>query len=141
MSLRKTTEGRFGKNNQSIQQQELEYTGELPAKETPAQASIRIWHRCGGCGKKQEFLNSGRFRVNANGNNVDVWLIYRCKKCKHSWNLTIYERTRPSRIPRELFEAFQDNDAETALAYGRSSEFLKKNHAEFQGPQGGQSAR
>ena len=45
---------------------------------------IRVFHRCGGCGKKQEFLNSGKFRVNANGNKVDVWLIYRCKKCKHS---------------------------------------------------------
>ncbi|HAH17569.1 MAG TPA: hypothetical protein DCL29_00905 [Eubacterium sp.] len=31
-----------------------------------------------------EFVNSKRFRVNANGNSVDVWLIYRCKKCKHS---------------------------------------------------------
>ena len=51
--------------------------------------SFRIYHRCGGCGKKQEFENSKRFRVNANGNLVDVWLIYRCKKCKHSWNLTI----------------------------------------------------
>ena len=67
--------------------------------------SFRIYHRCGGCGKKQEFENSKRFRVNANGNLVDVWLIYRCKKCKHSWNLTIYERTRPHRIPAELFDA------------------------------------
>ena len=67
---------------------------------------IRVFHRCG-CGKKQEFLNSGKFRVNANGNNVDVWLIYRCKKCKHSWNLTIYERTKPGKISAELFEAFK----------------------------------
>ena len=93
--------------------------------------AIRIYHRCGGCGKKQEFVNSGKFRVNANGNNVDVWLIYRCQKCKHSWNLTVYERTRPGKIPAELFEAFQANDAETAAAYGGDLGFLKKNHAEF----------
>ena len=92
---------------------------------------IRVFHRCGGCGKKQEFLNSGKFRVNANGNNVDVWLIYRCRKCKHSWNLTIYERIRPGKIPAELFEAFQTNDAETAAAYGRNIDFLKKNNAEI----------
>ena len=134
MSLRKTAERIFDQNNQSFQLQELEYSGAFPAEETPEQASIRVWHRCGGCGKKQEFLNSGKFRVNANGNNVDVWLIYRCKKCKHSWNLTIYERTRPSKIPREQFEAFQDNDEETARSYGSNIEFLKKNHAEFQGP-------
>ena len=24
---------------------------------------IRVFHRCGGCGKKQEFLNSGKFRA------------------------------------------------------------------------------
>ena len=95
---------------------------------------IRVFHRCGGCGKKQEFLNSSKFRVNANGNNVDVWLIYRCKKCKHSWNLTIYERIKPGKIPAELFEAFQTNDTETAAAYGRNIDFLKKNNAEIKQP-------
>jgi len=69
----------------------------------------RVMFRCGGCGKKQEFVNSGRFRVNANGKSVDVWLIYSCKKCKHSKNLTIYERTNPGRIPMELFECFMNN--------------------------------
>ena len=129
MSLIKMDERTFVQYDRGIQQ--AERAEESPAAETPDQASIRVWHRCGGCEKKQEFMNSGRFRVNANGNNVDVWLIYRCKKCKHTWNLTIYERTRPSKIPHELFEAFQENDAETALAYGRSVEFLRKNRAEF----------
>lgn len=93
--------------------------------------SFRIYHRCGGCGKKQEFVNSKKFRVNANGNLVDVWLIYRCRKCKHSLNLTVYERTRPQKIPEDLFEAFQSNDEETALSYGESIEFLKKNKVEI----------
>lgn len=92
---------------------------------------IRVYFRCGGCGKKQEFINSCKFRVNANGKNVDIWLIYRCKKCKHSKNLTIYARTHPGKIPATLFESFQDNDEETALRYGRDIDFLKKNNAEF----------
>lgn len=71
-------------------------------------------------------MNSGKFRVNANGKNVDVWLIYRCKKCKHSWNLTIYERIKPGKIPVELFEAFLENEDETAGNYGRDIDFLKK---------------
>ena len=54
-----------------------------------------------------------------------------CKKCKHSWNLTVYERTKPSKIPRAIFEAFQENDGELAAAFGRSIDFLKKNRAEF----------
>ena len=93
--------------------------------------SIRVYHRCGGCGKKQEFINSGRFRINANGDRVDVWLIYRCKKCKHSWNLTVYERVRPSKIPRDFYDLFLENDEETAARYGSDVAFLKRNHAEI----------
>lgn len=77
------------------------------------------------------FLNTGKFRVNANGNSVDVWLIYQCEKCKHSLNLTIYERIRPGRIPRELYEKFMENDEELAEIYGNDREFLKRNRVEF----------
>lgn len=85
--------------------------------------SIKVYHRCGGCGKKQAFINSGKFRVNANGNRVDVWLIYRCKNCKHSWNLAIYERMRPSKIKKD--------DYELASKYGNDIDFLKRNNTEF----------
>lgn len=85
--------------------------------------SIKVYHHCGGCGKKQAFINSGKFRVNANGNRVDVWLIYRCKNCKHSWNLAIYERMRPSKIKKD--------DYELASKYGNDIDFLKRNNAEF----------
>lgn len=37
--------------------------------------SIKVYHRCGRCEKKQVFINSGKFRVNDNGNRVDVRLI------------------------------------------------------------------
>ena len=93
--------------------------------------TIKVYHRCGGCGKKQVFINSGKFRVNANGNRVDVWLIYRCKKCKYSWNLTIYERIKPSKIPSEEYELFMANDYELASTYGKNIDFLKRNKAEF----------
>ncbi|MDY6328964.1 MAG: DUF1062 domain-containing protein [Lachnospiraceae bacterium] len=92
---------------------------------------VKVYHKCAGCKKKSEFINSGKFRINANGNCIDVWLIYRCKKCKHTWNLTIYERIRPSRITPEEYELFMENDFELALKYGNNIEFLKKNNAEF----------
>ena len=92
--------------------------------------SIKVYHRCGGGGKKQAFINSGKFRVNANGNRVDVWLIYRCKNCKHSWNLAIYERMRPSKIKKDDYELFMENDYELALKYGNDIDFLKRNNAE-----------
>lgn len=97
----------------------------------PEHVGIKVYFRCGGCGKKQEFINSYKFRVNANGKSVDVWLIYRCKKCKHPKNLTIYERTRPGKIPQDMYESFLSNDMDTAMEYGNNIEFLKRNNAEF----------
>lgn len=94
-------------------------------------ASLKVYHHCGGCGRRQEFKNSGKFRVNANGNKVDVWLIYRCRKCRHSWNLAVYERVNPSKIARTEYERFMENDFELASQYGNDISFLKKNHAEF----------
>ena len=41
----------------------------------------KIIRRCGGCGKKMVFECAGKFRVNANGRRLDVWLIYRCQRC------------------------------------------------------------
>ena len=92
---------------------------------------IKVYHRCGGCGKKQEFINSGKFRVNANGNRVDIWLIYRCKRCKHTWNLVVYERVRSSKISQTEYGQFMENDNELALKYGNDINFLKRNRAEF----------
>ena len=58
---------------------------------------------CGGDGaffKKMTFISTRRFRVNANKNKLDVWLIYQCKKCKHTLNIPIYERVSPQKIPK-----------------------------------------
>ena len=56
-------------------------------KELPA-----VLRRCPKCGKKTEYENSGKFRVNANGSLLDIWLIYRCESCETSWNMAVYER-------------------------------------------------
>ncbi len=34
--------------------------------------SFRVIRNCSGCGKKTHFINTERFRVNANGNKIDV---------------------------------------------------------------------
>ncbi len=54
--------------------------------------SYTIIRHCPNCGIKSSYINSTNFRVNANGNRIDVWLIYQCKKCKHTYNLSIIER-------------------------------------------------
>lgn len=93
--------------------------------------AVQIIHRCGGCRKKQTFINTGRFRVNANGSKLDVWLIYQCEKCKHTMNIPIYERVNPTRISREEYERFLENDRELAGEYGGDVAFFKSRHYEI----------
>ena len=85
----------------------------------------KIIHKCGRCGKKMIFVSTRRFRVNANKNKLDVWLIYQCKKCKHTLNIPIYERVSPQKIPGELYEGFLANDEELAVRYGSDAALLK----------------
>lgn len=92
----------------------------------------KIIHKCGGCKKKQTFINTKRFRVNANGNKLDVWLIYQCSKCKHTLNIPIFERIAPHKISSELYEKFLANDEELARKYGADYALFKSRHYEIQ---------
>lgn len=87
----------------------------------------KIIHKCAHCGKKTIFVSTRRFRVNANKNKLDVWLIYQCKKCRHTLNIPIYERVSPQKIPRELYEGFLANDEELAVRYGADAALFKRN--------------
>ena len=84
----------------------------------------------GGCGHKTRFVNTGRFRVNANGSRLDVWLIYQCEKCKHTYNIPILERVRPEKIAKEDYALFLANDEEFAEKYGKDASFFCKNRLE-----------
>lgn len=92
--------------------------------------SFRVIRNCSGCGRKAYFTNTKKFRVNANGNKLYVWLIYQCEKCRHTLNLAIYERQRPASIPGEEYRRFLSNDEQLAEAYGRDIQLFKKNKAE-----------
>ena len=89
-----------------------------------------IIRNCPGCRRKTAFHSSESFRINANGNKIDVWLIYRCEKCNFSWNLDIYTRISTGFLDRRLYERFQRNDRTTALEYGCCKEILSRNKAE-----------
>ena len=85
----------------------------------------KVIHKCGRCGRKMIFVSTRRFRVNANKNKLDVWLIYQCKKCKHTLNIPIYERISPQKIPKDLYEGFLANDEELAVRYGSDATLFK----------------
>lgn len=93
--------------------------------------SYKIMRKCAGCGCKQRFVNTNNFRVNANGNSIDVWLIYQCEKCKHTYNLDIYSRISPKKINQGEYESFLANDMELAYQYGNKKELFAANHAEI----------
>ena len=92
--------------------------------------SFSVIHNCPGCKVKTRYINTNHFRVNANGNKLDVWLIYQCEKCKHTLNLSIFERQSAGKIPQELYQKFLSNDEELANEYGRDFTFFVKKQVE-----------
>lgn len=91
--------------------------------------AYKIQRNCSGCKGKSNYINTGNFRVNANGNRIDVWLIYQCEKCRHTYNLTVHERVKPTEIPEENYKRFLANDAKLALEYGMDKALLARNKA------------
>lgn len=91
--------------------------------------AYKIIRNCAGCKSKSKYVNTGNFRVNANGSKIDVWLIYQCEKCKHTYNLTVLERVNPADIPEEDYKKFLANDKGAALCYGMDKAVLTRNKA------------
>ncbi len=106
--------------NHNLRKQWIVTPNQLPA----------IIRRCPKCGKKTEFINSGKFRVNANGRLIDVWLIYRCGQCETSWNMTVWERAEAGRLEKKEYDEFMKNDPDLAAKYGNDRELFAKNKAE-----------
>lgn len=89
-----------------------------------------VRRNCPKCNEKASYINTERFRVNANKSNIDVWLIYQCEKCKSTWNMTIYERTKSCDINKYEYEKFLSNDKELAREYAFNLSIYNKNKAE-----------
>ena len=91
--------------------------------------SFFVIRNCSKCRKKTYFKNTKKFRINANGSKLDVWLIYQCEQCKHTFNLAIYERQKISAIPKDEYKHFLDNDEQLAEFYGKKMQLFQKNKA------------
>ena len=83
------------------------------------------WH-CASCRRAERFVCSERFRVNANGKLVDLWLIYRCERCETTKNITVVERRPVAKVPRPLLDAAIDNEATVARRLARDVGLLKR---------------
>lgn len=89
--------------------------------------SFWVIRNCPKCGRKTYFINTRKFRVNVNGNKLDVWLIYQCEECKQTLNLSIYERQKVSSIPKREYQCFLNNDEPFAEMYGKNVRLFRKN--------------
>jgi len=70
----------------------------------------RVKRPCGRCGHVQPFSSTGKFRLNANGNRLDAWLIYVCAQCGNRWNRPFFERRARQSISDDLLQSLQTND-------------------------------
>lgn len=92
-------------------------------------ATPTITWRCPTCHRPAPFASSDRFRANANGKLVDVWLIYRCVRCDATKNITVVERTPVRRVDPSLLSAAEANDAAVARRLARDVGLLRRNGA------------
>ncbi|RWL43577.1 MAG: DUF1062 domain-containing protein [Mesorhizobium sp.] len=80
---------------------------------------------CNRCGDIKPYRCSEKFRVNANGKRIDVWLIYRCVSCDNSWNFTILERRNRRDIEPALLTALESNDPALARCFAFDATALR----------------
>jgi hypothetical protein len=91
-----------------------------------------VKRNCPKCGNNASFKNSQKFRVNANKNKLDIWLIYQCQKCKSTWNMAIYERISPTDIDLTQYKLFLNNDVKLAKKYGFDIAIHNKNKVKLE---------
>lgn len=103
-----------------------EYLWELVPTTIPA-----VRKKCPKCGEKTDYISTGKFRINANKNSIDVWLIYQCEKCKTSWNMDIYDRVKAGSLDNEEYKRFSENEEELAKEYGFDIGIHNKNKVEL----------
>lgn len=89
-----------------------------------------VRRNCPKCNEKTNYINSRKFRVNANKSNIDIWAIYKCEKCQSTWNMTIYERIKPYAISKQEYDKFLSNDRELTREYAFNLGIYSKNKAE-----------
>ncbi|MFB9446362.1 DUF1062 domain-containing protein [Dactylosporangium vinaceum] len=69
-----------------------------------------LHRRCPDCRSASATTGPGRFRVNANGKLLDVWLLVRCVGCDRTSKLTVHERVPVARLDPAALDGYHAND-------------------------------
>ena len=99
---------------------------------TSAPSAVRY---CKRCAERTAFMPTGLFRVNAQQKALDIWLIYKCGRCKTTWNMTVLSRVRPTQIPAKALEGYHANDTALAREVAMNAALVRKNGAEPGAPE------
>jgi hypothetical protein len=70
---------------------------------------------------------SGKFRVNANGKLLDVWLLLNCAACGRVSKVPVHERARVQSLEAARRLAYQANDPTTVRGLTMSASLAAKN--------------
>jgi hypothetical protein len=68
--------------------------------------------RCVDCRSESATAGEGRFRVNANGKLLNVWLLVRCVSCDRTSKLTVHERAPVRTFGPAEIHGYHVNDPE-----------------------------
>lgn len=60
----------------------------------------RPLRHCSTCGCNRVFHSSGKIRLNANGQRLDAWLIYKCSTCEKTRNRPLVQRAAVTSIAK-----------------------------------------
>ncbi|MEV4295957.1 DUF1062 domain-containing protein [Microbispora rosea] len=83
--------------------------------------------RCVDCRSESATTGEGRFRVNANGKLLDVWLLVRCVSCGRTSKLGVHERAPVSSFDLAELDGYHANDPELVASTLLDPLFARRN--------------
>lgn len=85
-----------------------------------------ILRPCPGCSGTRH-LPSGKFRINANGKLLDVWLLLLCAACDRTSKVTVHERVHVQSLDPARLVAYENNDPAVLRELALSASLAAKN--------------
>ena len=84
--------------------------------------------RCVDCPSASATVGEGRFRVNANGKLLDVWLLVRCVSCDRTSKLTVIERAPVRSFDPAELAGYHASDPDLVAARLLDPLLARRNH-------------
>lgn len=84
--------------------------------------------RCVDCRSESATAGEGRFRVNANGSLLDVWLLVSCVSCDRTSKLTVRERAPVRSLDPAELGGYQANDPRLVASRLLDPLLARRNH-------------